>query len=94
MNNNCPGAECPQVQHPPGHGQQGAQTEGPCRHQHQHAGGELVLHRGQAQQRNGPGEGGAPYWLAGSQSGEADQPGGGPGPEGRPGGGGQHGDRA
>ena len=38
------------------------------------------LHRGQAQHGDGPGEGGAPHCLAGSQSGEADQPGGGPGP--------------
>ena len=36
------------------------------------------LHRGQAQHGDGPGEGGAPHWLAGSKSGETDQPGGGP----------------
>ena len=51
------------------------------RHQHQHAGGVLDLHRGQAQHWDGPGGGGAPHCLAGTQSGEADQPGGGPGPE-------------
>ena len=55
----CPGADCPQLQHHPGHGQQGAQSEGPGRHQHQHAGGVLGLHFGQAQHLDGPGGGGA-----------------------------------
>ena len=51
------------------------------------------LHRDQGQDRDGRGGGGASHWLACSQYREADQPGGGPGPEGRPGVGVQHGDQ-